>query len=517
MFRPIAIRNHLLGGLIWLISALLVGCTTVGPDYREPDLAALGEIEQDLYGVVVTVDSAQSSELSSWWLQYQDPTLTELIEIARQENPSLRIAGLRVVESRALAAAAGATLYPQVQTVDASVSGARRSEGPGKSGFRQWSTGLSVGWELDFWGRFERIIESADAAFENSLANQRDAQVLLAAAVAETYWQYRTVEHRIDVLNDNADRQKRSYDITRQMFEAGQQSELDLQQARTQYLSTLASLPALQLAEIQLRNALAVLLGRVPGDIPELNPDLKPLPLVQQVPLAELPALLIQRRPDVRAALWAVAAQSAQIGVAQAEYYPAIGLGGSLLRSGNSGPLGDSVTTLGLGSTLSWTVFDWGRIANNIRVQDARLQLLIEQYRSTVLSAAREINDAVVAVEKTAEQRLLLEQTVAASERALELASARYREGYADFQRVLDAQRVVFSQADRKLQNDGAHLSATVALFKALGGGWRPDQLASQLPQATLEAMAERTDWGDLLTAPVVERIKPEDDVDAPK
>lgn len=495
--------------------ALFVGCTTLGPDYSEPTIEWLDAIEQDIYGQTITFSPDSAESLSQWWRQFNDPVLDQLIAEARAQNPSLRIAGLRVLESRALLAAAGATLYPQVQTLDASAFRIEQDRNVGASGFNQWSGGLTVGWELDFWGRFRRGIESADAAFAASVLNQRDAQVLLTAQVVEFYWRYQVLEERIEILTRNAERQKRSYDITRQMFEAGQQSELDLQQARTQYLSTLSSLPALEQAKAQTQNALSALLARPPGDIPGLNAYASELPLAQPLAVADVPAHLIQRRPDVRGGLWAVAAQSAQIGLAEAEFYPSIAVAGNLGWAGNSLSNG-SVGTLGVGPVINWTVFDWGRIENSVRVQDARLQQAIEAYRATVVNAAREINDAVIQVERTAEQRLILEETVLASERALSLASTRYREGYADFQRVLDAQRVVFTSADRKLQNDGAHLSALVALYKAIGGGWQADSIDQMLPAETLETMQERSDWGELLRAPFAEPLTPVDNQPEP-
>ena len=487
----------------------LAACTTVGPDYQPPDDTWLTGLEESVYGVSVTLTPEGGQDLSNWWQQFEDPVLDSLIESAREVNPGLRMAALRVLEARALAAAAGATLYPQAQTVTADAAYAKRSSGPGESGFSSWDAGLSIGWELDFWGRFQRGIESADAAYFASVANQRDAQVLLAATVADTYWRYRIVEQRIDILNKNAEQQGRSYEITRQMFEAGQQSELDLQQAKTQYLATLSSLPALEGGREQLVNALSALLALGPGDLREALASDAPLPTDHTVVLDELPGVLIQRRPDVRASLWAVAAQSAQIGVAEAEYYPSIAIGGSLGWSGNSLTAVDSVGVVGAGPALRWTVFDWGRIANNVRIQDARLQQSLEIYRNTVLNAAREINDASIALDKSSEQRVLLAETVSASERALEIATTRYREGYADFQRVLDAQRVVFTQADRKLQNDGQHLIAIVAIYKALGGGWSPDQVQDMLPAATLQQMQDRSDWGDLPTQPVQDLVQP--------
>lgn len=492
-----------------VLSALLSACTTVGPDYTPPDDTWLDGLETSVYGKSVTLASDSEADLATWWRQFNDPVLDELIESARRENPGLRLSGLRILEARALAAAAGAALYPQVQTLSADAAYAKRSSGPGESGFSSWDAGLSIGWELDFWGRFQRGIESADAAYFASVASQRDAQVLLASTVADTYWRYRIVQARIHILNKNAEQQARSYEITRQMFEAGQQSELDLQQARTQYLATLSTLPALEGGAAQLINALSALLGKGPGEIEASLVSDAPLPTDHKVMLDELPASLIQRRPDVRASLWSVAAQSAQIGLAEAEYYPSIAIGGSLGWSGNSLTAVDSAGLVGAGPAVRWTVFDWGRIANTVRIQDARLQQTLEAYRGTVLNAAREINDASIALDKSAEQRVLLVETVDASERALEIATIRYREGYADFQRVLDAQRVVFTQADRKLQNDGEHLRAIVNIYKALGGGWRPDQISEMLSPAVLEQMQERSDWGELPTLPVIDAVQP--------
>ena len=253
-----------------VVMLALAACTTVGPDYQPPDDTWLTGLEESVYGVSVTLTPEGGQDLSNWWQQFEDPILDSLIESAREVNPGLRLAALRVLEARALAAAAGATLYPQAQTVTADAAYAKRSSGPGESGFSSWDAGLSIGWELDFWGRFQRGIESADAAYFASVANQRDAQVLLAATVADTYWRYGIVEQRIDILNKNAEQQGRSYEITRQMFEAGQQSELDLQQAKTQYLATPSSLPALEGGREQLVNALSALLALGPGDLGDL-------------------------------------------------------------------------------------------------------------------------------------------------------------------------------------------------------------------------------------------------------
>ncbi len=492
-----------------LASAItLSACTTLGPDYQRPEVSWLDDWQTSLYGQIADPDRQAVSELRFWWHLFDDPILNGLVEAARQANPSLRIAGLRILESRAQLGIAGSGLYPQVQQIGSAVSyvNTRRRGGslPGNDqDFVSYQAGFNLGWELDFWGRYKRGVESADAAFFSSIANQQDAQVLLSAQVADLYFAYRTTQWRIAIARENATIQGRSYEITQRVYASGQQSELDLQQAKTQYLSTLSTIPDLQIILTQTRNALTTLLGRPPGDLPELAGEENRLPEVEPLLISDIPARLLLRRPDVRAAAWQIAAQSAQIGIAEADFYPAISLLGSIGWSGNS--LSDSPTTgtFALGPGLTWNIFDHGRIANNVRLQDARLQQLIEQYQNTVLQAAREIDDAAISVVKTAEQQSLLSDAVAAARRALELANTRYREGYADFQRVLDAQRALFSQAERELVNRGSQVSAVIALYKALGGGWLEVPVEQLVPQPVREDMQRRSDWGDLLSSPL--------------
>jgi len=482
----------------------LAGCTTVGPDFEEPEVEWLSRWQPDLYGQLVDPGKQRATDLRFWWRLFDDPGLDRLIDQARRENLSLRVAGLRILESRAKLGIATSTLYPQLQQF----SGAARYEHIRQRGgdvpnkdqsLYDYSAGFALGWELDFWGRFRRSIESADAAFFASVANQQDAQVLLAAEVASLYYTYRTTERRIRIARENADIQKRSYEITERVFKSGEQSELDLQQAKTQYLGTLATIPDLQVTLTKTRNAIATLLGRPPGKLPELDGRRGKLPRVAPLRIRDIPARLLLRRPDVRAAAWQAAAQSAQIGVAESDFYPAISLFGSIGLSGNSLDATPRTGLLAVGPSVTWNLFDHGAIANNVRLQDARLQQLIEQYQSTVLQAAREIDDAAVTVVRTAEQQRVLAKSVSAARRSLELANTRYREGYADFQRVLDAQRALFSQAERELITEGAHVSAVIGLYKALGGGWLEMSLREMIPAKTRATMRSRTNWGGLL------------------
>jgi len=278
-----------------------------------------------------------------------------------------------------------------------------------------------------------------------------------------------------------------------------------VQQAKTQYLSTISAIPEIEITETRVRNALAALLDRPPRQIDELSQATYALPVVRPDAISEVPAALLCRRPDVRGAAWLVAAQSAQIGVAKAEYFPAIALIGSLGWSSDSVSATPQVTTLGVGPALTWNVLDWGRIGNNVRVQDARLQQAIVNYQNQVLSAARELDDAAVELVKTGERQQILIEAAESAQRELDLASIRYQEGYSDFQRVLDAQRALFAAQERELVNRGNHVSALVAFYKALGGGWLEADVDQLVPDAVRDRMRKRTKWGDLLDAPLPE------------
>ncbi|WP_286263734.1 efflux transporter outer membrane subunit [Thalassotalea atypica] len=502
-----SLRRSSVFALGWVLSA----CTTLGPNYQEPEVQWLAQWQPDLYGQLSSENSQEAIDLAFWWQLFDDPVLNQLIHISKQENIDLRLAGLRILESRAQLGIVGSTLYPQLQQLSGSVIAAesRRRGGllPDKDqGLINYQAGFGLGWELDFWGKYQRSIEAADAAFFSSVANQQNMQVLLSAQVTDLYFVYRTIEHRIAIAKSNADIQQRSFEITEKIYQEGQESELDLQQAKAQYLATLSTIPKLEMSLTTTRNALALILARPPGEIAELTvSSVKSLPKVDMVNLQHIPAHLLIRRPDIRSSAWQVAIQSAQIGIAESDYYPSISLSGTISWSGSTADAASDNGLIGVGPGFTWNIFDHGRIENNIRVQDARFQQTLERYQQTVLSAAREIDDAAIAIVKTSEQFVILEQAVQASERALSLANTRYREGYSSFQRVLDAQRAVFSRTEQLVLNRGEHVRSVVSLYKALGGGWTEHSIDELMPPPLKEIMEKRTDWGELLTTPNIE------------
>jgi NodT family efflux transporter outer membrane factor (OMF) lipoprotein len=483
-------------------------CTNLGPDYQEPDVPWLAEWETDLYGRALTTAPDQEQDLRFWWQAFNDPVLNELIDIARRENHSLRIAGLAVLESKALLGIATGAQYPQVQRANGSWTRidswpTEGDDSGDRSSLNTYDVGFDIAWEVDFWGRYRRSVESADAAFFASITNQQNAQVLLAAQVADAYYAYRTTARQVEIARENAALQKRSLEITGNLFNSGQSAELDVQQARTQYLATLSTIPDLEISLKQIENALGVLLGRSPGDLPELRDVPPTLPTLNPVFIDDFPARLLVRRPDVRTASWSVAAQSAQIGVAMADLYPSISLFGTIGWSGSSRNGTTDTLSTGIGPGFTWNLFNYGRLENNVRVQDARLQQAIESYQLTVLAAASEIDSAAISVVKTLDQQALLAEALNAAERSLVLSTKRYQEGYSDFQRVLSAQQSRAARSASYVANQGAHISSVIAFYRALGGGWQPASSEDLIPENIRRIMAERTDWDGMLDDPV--------------
>ncbi|EJM85309.1 efflux transporter outer membrane subunit [Pseudomonas sp. GM60] len=490
-------------GQLLLLGVLgLSGCVRLGPDFQSPKPTWI-----EHWSSPALEQSSQRSlnpDLRQWWQVFGDPVLDRLIAEADTNNSDLKIAGLRVMEARAQLGIAQSGRYPQLQQASAdSLYFNRRQSGgnnPQDSHFWQHSAGFDIGWELDFWGRFSRAIESADASYFAAQANYEDVLVLLRAQLADTYFSLRTTEARLRVARENAKQQKRNFEITEKLFNSGQQAELDLQQARTQYLGTLSTIPSFEDQLLRTRNALAVLIGQPPGALPQLIDNEGLIPLVDRAVLQDVPANLLLRRPDVRAAELNVAAQSALIGVAESDFYPSLTLLGSIVWSADT--LNGTSRSLDLigGPSLRWNLFDHGQISNNVRVQDARLQQLIEAYRDKVRQAAREADDAAYGLIKSLERESILREAEVAAKRSLVLASAQYREGYSDFQRVLDAQRALLEQQDNYLVSRSNAVSNVIALYKALGGGWYSDQPI--VDPATRQDMKTRTDWGDLLDEP---------------
>jgi NodT family efflux transporter outer membrane factor (OMF) lipoprotein len=439
-----------------------------------------------------------------WWRNFNDPVLDALIAEAHRANPTVRTAGLRIMEARAQLGIAGSTRYPQVQQATGEVlrAGERRAGAPDSS-VTSFSAEMRISWELDFWGKFRRSIEAADAGYLASIAQYDDVQILIAAQVAGLYCTIRTVEARLLIARDNAATQRRSLEITELLFKRGNDSELDVQQARALYLGTLSTIPQLETSLRQTQNALSTLLARPPAPLPEMAAGKELIPQAGLDVIVDMPADLLRRRPDVRAVELQLAAQSALIGVSAADLYPSISLLGLVGLSATSLSGSPRVLNWAAGPSLVWNVFDHGRLTNTVLLQDARFQQLYEQYQDAVLRAAREVDDAAVGFARTREQIALLADAVKAAQRTLAIANLQYREGLTDFQRVIDSQRTLFSQQELLVTSRGNLTQSLIAIYKAMGGGWEQGRGRPPADDATRAAMGRRSDWKGMLDAPL--------------
>ncbi len=484
--------------------ASMCGCTMVGPDFESPDVPWLAQWDGGSLEAVKPDANRPRADTETWWRNFNDPVLDELVAEAQRQNPGVRSAGLRIMEARAQLGLAGSALYPQVQQLGANVTrvGRNQSEGP-DTAFTSYGVNFDIAWELDFWGKFRRGIEAADAAYLASIAQYDDVQVLVAAQTANLYASIRTLELRLRIARETAALQKRSLEITEHLFKSGNESELDVQQARTLYLATLATIPQFEASLRQAQNALNVLLARPPGPLPQMEAGRETIPLAALDVAVDMPAALLLRRPDVRAAEAQLAAQSALIGVSEAQLYPSIALIGSMGLSTTSLNDAPRVFDWAAGPTMVWNIFDYGRLKNQVLIDNARFQQLYEVYQQTVLNAAREIDDAAILFAKNREQIDVLRESVQAARRSLDIATIQYREGLVDFERVLDSQRTLFGQQDRFITAQGDTVRSLVALYKAMGGGWQTAHAQPVLDENTRATMNERSAWKGLLEAPL--------------
>lgn len=510
------------------LAVLGSGCTKLGPDFVRPE----PKVQQEWLEVARPEFKPEApADDGRWWRVFGDPVLDRLIEMAYKQNLSLEAAGVRILEARAQLGVAVGRLYPQQQQATANVTYINSSRNVantagGDLSFWNYDVGFTAAWELDFWGRFARGIESADASLLASVAQYDDLLVSLSAQVAAAYITLRTFEERIAIARENIRLQQRGLELARVRYRNGATTELDVNQAETLLRGTQATVPSFEAGRRQAINALATLLGVTPVEAsaqiygPALTRGL--IPTAPPEVAVGIPADLLRRRPDVRLAEFQAWAQSAVIGVAQADLYPSIALLGTIglsagdrtdtARNGDVGFSdlfdGDALRFQG-GPGLTWNVFNYGRIKNNVRVQDARLQQLLVGYQNTVLQAGQEVEDAMVGFLQSQRQAGFLQQGVEAARRSAGIALVQYEDGATDYTTVLDTQRSLLGQQDQFTATRGAIAQNLVAMYRGLGGGWQIRKGQDFISEETREVMRERTDWGGLLDPKAVENIPP--------
>jgi len=468
------------------LALFLCGCTgpleyvrngfKVGPNYRRPP----APVAPDWIDAADERVRSQSEPPALWWNVFNDPVLNSLVQNASQENLSLREAGFRVLQARAQRAIAVGSLFPQTQQATGTyqriqISSQNVNIPVGLPRFFSlWDGGFNLAWEIDFWGRFRRAVESADARLDASVENYDDVLVTLLGDTASTYVQIRTLQQRIVLAQANVALQRETLKIAEAKFKGGQTSELDVDQAKSTLAQTEALIPTLEISLRQANNELCTLLGIPPRDLlPEIGPA--PIPAAPVAAAVGIPAELLTRRPDVRRAERDLAAQSAQIGIATAELYPQIAVTGQI--GVQASDLDELFTPrsvrAAIGPSITWNILNYGRLVNNIRVQDARFQELVASYQNTVLNASQEVEDGLAVFLRSQQIARHLAESVDATARAVKIVLVQYREGRVDFNRVVLVEQNLVQQQDQLAQAQGNIALGLIQVYRALGGGWQ--------------------------------------------
>lgn len=510
--KPIAARATKVLACLLLSMAAFAGCRgarheyvqngyKVGPNYCTPEVEVASQ----------WIDY-QESRVSNgepvdwnWWQVFHDPALDSLILSAKEQNLTLKEASFRILEARSRRDMIAGNLMPQTQTVNSGMRSQQLSLASGfPSGgagglpvgtnrqFEVWSAGPALAWELDFWGRFRRAVETADAELEASVSNFDNVLLILYSDVASCYVQIRIAEQRLKYAQANVEIQKRSLEFAQMRKDHGKASTLDVAQAVTNLSATEAIVPELDFQLRQEQNRLCVLLGRPPADVQTLVPINVEIPQAPPQVALGIPADLLRRRPDVRQAERELAAQSARIGIAQSELYPAFRINGLVFVQANQFNDLFSANALAgsVGPSFSWNVFNYGRLKNGVAVEDAKYWQKATRYQSTVLNANREAEDAIVGFLKAQDRARILRIGVKAAVESRDLTSDLYEAGKADFSRVFFAEYFLVIQQDELAKAEGAIALSLIELYRALGGGWQtiPGDVVMRLPPPNPEA-----------------------------
>lgn len=478
------------------LALLASSCHTVGPDYVGPKTHV-----PDAWSRSAMRDLGGGSSLAGWWKGFRDPALNALVERARSANPDLRGALARIAEARAQRGIARSQGLPQANAAASytrlrisetrdGMSGARDQAGAPTGGLSRnnptslYSTGFDAGWEVDLFGGIRRSVEAAEANIAAREEGYRDALVTLFAEVALNYADYRTLEERIAVANRNIEAQRDSVDLARGRLEAGLVPRMDVTQAETNLALSEASVPLLRAELAAAKNRLASLTGGFPASVESVLGRSRGIPVPSPGYSSGLPADLLRARPDIRRAERELAAQTARIGVAEAELYPRLALAGDFqLQSARSGDLFDSASrAYGFGPSFRWAIFSAGRIRNQIAAEESRALQALADYESSVLAAVEEVETSMAAIQHERDRLADLGRAVAASRETVDLVKRNYESGLVSFQNVLDAERTKFGAEDEETFSRGQVARHYIALYKALGGGTQSEYVPEAAP-----------------------------------
>jgi NodT family efflux transporter outer membrane factor (OMF) lipoprotein len=462
----------------------------------------------------------EPTDLVQWWSVFHDPVLDGLIDRACRQNLTLREAGFRILEARAQLGISEGNFFPQTQTatagyqksvnsganpqtyvVNGSVTGGfTPTGGTTQSGIftgdgpllmtppattEGVSAGLNLAWEVDFWGRFRRAMVAAEETLEANCAEYNGAMVTLLGDVAKNYVQLRTDQKRIELARANAALQRRVLEIARRRFREGQTNDLDLNQARSTVAQTEAQIPLLlsdlRAAEVRL----CVLMGMPPAAL-EAQLGAAPIPAAPPVAVVGIPADLLRRRPDICRAERLAAAQAEQIGIAEVDLYPIFKINGDMgYSAAGMSQLFESNAFYGaIGPGVQWNILNYGRIRNNMRMQDAKFQELVTTYQRMVLQAAEEAENGLSHFLQEQDRVKLLDESVNGLQLAVATVVKQYEAGGIDFTRVSQIEQNLVQQQDALAASQGHVAQGLIEVYRALGGGWRTPVAVEQAPQA---------------------------------
>jgi multidrug efflux system outer membrane protein len=467
-----------MGWRFWLLACatgLAAGCALT-PDYERPELGPPGGWRQPS-------DAGESIANLPWWDLYRDEALQELVRVALLDNRDLAVALARVEEARYQLTFTRADQFPFLDAFGSAGRGRTSGRlGPSASTSNTFALGAQLSFEIDLWRRFSRATEGARADLLSTEAAYRNVTISLVSSVASSYFLLRDLDARLAISRRTLNGRRDSLEIIRARFEKGTVPELDVNQAEIELSISEAAVAVFERQIAQTENALRVLIGAYPGEVPR-GASLEEQRLPPELP-SGLPAELLERRPDVVAAEQVLAAETARTGVAEALRYPAITLTGSIST------LADDVSDFATAESKAWDIagdvfqplFNSGQLRAQARAQGERAVQALNAYVGTVQGAYREVEDALVAVRTFREEHAARSRQVVAARNAARLSRARYDAGVVDYLEVLDTERTLFSSELDESASLQQALAAVVQLYKALGGGWLPEPAA---PPAT--------------------------------
>jgi NodT family efflux transporter outer membrane factor (OMF) lipoprotein len=467
-----------------LLLAVCGGCRTVGPDYKPVRVA----VPEQWPPVETPTDNekqrADTEVLAQWWTTLEDPILSGLVERAATNNKDLKIALTRIRQSRAALGVSEKQLDPSLSgsaLYRRSQSGAPTAEDPDpvlfSTGNDYFNTGFDASWEIDLFGKKQRSIEAAVAELEASEEGYRSVLVSLVSETASNYVRLRTLQQQLEIVQRNLELQERTLSVLEDQEAAGLIGALRVQQSRYSIENTRSRIPGYKISIEEILNTLAILLGELPGNLHEELTAPGPIPVPGVEIAIGIPADVLRRRPDIRNAERMLAAQTARIGQATADLYPVFSLSGFLGMTAGSADafFSDNSPTASITPFISVPIFNRGRIRDQIEIQNALQERTMIEYETTVLDAIKEVRDAIIAYGEEQKRYRILERGAAEARSALDTADERYRSGLVDFLDVLDAQRALLSFEETQVGSRGTVTQDLIRLYKALGGGWKPE------------------------------------------